>query len=247
MSPSSRASLTYQRYELLRALRNTRFLLFSLAFPLILFLVIAGPNRHATLGGIPLPVYYMAGMVAWGAMTAVVAGGGRISMERAAGWHRQLRLTPLSTSTYLRAKVLGGYLMAVFSIVLLYAAGIALGVRLPADRWLAMTGLVLVGLVPFAALGIWIGHLLAPDTLGPARGGITALFALLGGVWGPLASHGVMLQVVQALPSYWLVQAGHVAFTGTGWGTRGWLVIAAWTVVFAALAARAYQRDTRKL
>jgi ABC-2 type transport system permease protein len=242
-----RGALVYQRYELLRALRNTRFLLFSLGFPLILFFVIAGSNRGGSIWGIPFPVYYMSGMIGWGSMAAVVASGGRISMERAAGWNRQLRLTPLSTRTYLRAKVLGGYMMAAFTIVVLYAAGLSLGVRLPADRWVTMTLLVLVGLIPFTALGIWLGHVLAPDTLGPAMGGITALFALLGGTWGPLATHGFILQISQDLPSYWLVQAGRVAVTGTGWGVRGWLTVGLWTVLFAALAARAYQRDTRKV
>jgi ABC-2 type transport system permease protein len=238
--------MTYLRYELLRALRNTRFFLFSIGFPLILFLVVAGPNRHATLGGIPLPVYYLAGMVSWGTMAAVVSSGARIAAERAAGWNRQLRLTPLSTRTYLRAKVLGGYLIAAVCILLLYAAGTAVGVRLPAERWLGMTGLVLVGLVPFTALGIWLGHLLSPEAIGPAMGGATALFALLGGAWGPLASHGFMLHVAQALPSYWLVQAGRSAATGTGWGAGGWGVIAAWTVVFGVLAARAFRRDTQR-
>jgi ABC-2 type transport system permease protein len=236
--------MTYLKYELLRALRNTRFLLFSLGFPVILFLLIAGANRHQQLGGIPFPLYYMAGMVTWGTMAAMVSSGARISTERAVGWNRQLRLTPLSVRTYLRAKVLGGYLIALTSIVLLYAAGIALGVRLPADRWLGMTFLVLVGLIPFAALGIWLGHVLTPEAIGPAMGGITALVALLGGAWGPLASKGIMLHVAQALPSYWLVQAGRSAATGTGWGAGGWGVIAVWTVVFGLLAARAFRRDT---
>jgi ABC-2 type transport system permease protein len=238
--------MIYLRYELLRALRNTRFFLFSLGFPLVLFLVIAGPNRHATLGGIPLQLYFLSGMITWGTMSGVVSSGARIATERAAGWSRQLRLTPLTARTYLRAKVLGGYVVAAMSIVLLYGAGIALGVRLPAERWLGMTGLILIGLVPFAALGIWLGHVLSPETIGPAMGGISALFALLGGAWGPLAASGFMLHVAQALPSYWLVQAGHVAATGTGWGTHGWVVIAAWVLLFGALATRAFRRDTRR-
>ncbi len=238
------STLTYQRYELLRALRNTRFFLFSLAFPLILFLVVAGSNRHNTIDGIAFPVYYLAGMISWGAMAAVVSGGGRIALERAAGWNRQLRLTPLPARTYIQAKVLSGYLVAAMSIALLYVAGIALGVRLPFERWLLMTGLVLVGLIPFAALGVWLGHVVPPDAMGPALGGITAIFALLGGAWGPLASHGVLRTIASDLPSYWLVQAGHSAVTGQSWGTRGWVVLAIWTVVFAALARRAYQKDT---
>jgi ABC-2 type transport system permease protein len=244
---SSTGSLTYLRFELLRAIRNTRFFLFAVGFPLILFLVIAGANRHEQLGGIPFPVYYLAGMVSWGTMAGVVSAGARISMERSVGWNRQLRLTPLGPWAYLRAKILSGYLVALMSIVLLYIAGIALGVRLPAGRWLEMTGLILVGLIPFAALGIWLGHLLTPESMGPALGGITALFALLGGAWGPLANKGFILHLAQALPSYWLVQAGHSAFTGTGWGTRGWMTIVVWTVVVGLLAARAYRRDTQRV
>ena len=45
---------TYVRYEVLRTIRNRRFLIFSLIFPLILFLTIAGENRHVTIDGITL-------------------------------------------------------------------------------------------------------------------------------------------------------------------------------------------------
>ena len=31
---------------------------------------------------------------------------------------------------------------------------------------------------------------------------------------------------------------------GSGWGARGWLVDAVWTVALGALAVRAYRRDT---
>src|SRR3954471_20460183 len=149
------AAATYTRYELLRTFRNTRFFIFSLVFPLILFLIVGGSNKNADpLGGIPFPVYYLAGMVSWGTMAAIVAGGARIAAERSVGWNRQLRLTPLSPRTYFRAKVLTAYVMACASIVVLYVAGISIGVRIPADHWLKMTGLVLVGLVPFAAIGV---------------------------------------------------------------------------------------------
>ncbi len=211
----------YTRYEILRTFRNRRFFVFSLVFPLILFLVVAGPNRDEQLDGIPFATYYMAGMVAWGSMTAVIAGGARIAAERALGWTRQLRISPLPTRTYMLTKILSGYVMAALSIVVLYTAGTALGVRLGAARWLEMTILVLVGLVPFAALGIVLGHVLTVDSMGPALGGITALFALLGGAWGPTAQSGVMFQVVQCLPSYWLVQAGKTAYGGDPWPVRG--------------------------
>jgi hypothetical protein len=38
-----------------------------------------------------------------------------------------------------------------------------------------------------------------------------------------------------------------VALGGASWGARGWIVVAAWTVVGTFLAARAYQRDTKRV
>jgi ABC-2 type transport system permease protein len=239
--------LTYTRYELLRTLRNRRFFLLSLAFPLILFFVIAGPQRNVrnfASSGIPAPLYYMVGLAAFGTMSSMLSCGGRIATERAAGWNRQLRITPLSPRAYFRVKVLTGYMMAVISLLALYAAGTSLGVSLTAGEWLKMSGLILVGLVPFAALGILLGHMLTPDSVGPAMGGGISLLALLGGTWFPLPHHGFLHDVAQYIPSYWLVQAGHVSLGGHPWSAMGWIVMAAWTVVLSALAARAYRRDT---
>jgi ABC-2 type transport system permease protein len=239
--------LVYTRYELLRTLRNRRFFTLSLGFPVILYYLLAAPNRNVhDFGrtGISAPLYFMIGLASFGTMAAMLSCGGRIATERAAGWNRQLRISPLSTRSYFRAKVLTAYMMALITLLVLYTAGTSLGVSLAASEWLEMTGLMLVGLIPFAALGILIGHLLTPDSIGPAIGGGIAVLAFLGGVWFPIASHGFIYDVGQALPSYWLVQASHVTAGGHGWRTEGWLVIIAWTVVLSLLAGWAYRRDT---
>ena len=157
------------------------------------FFAVAGAHRNARLDGIGFPLYYMTGMASWGAMTAVISSGARIAQERQVGWTRQLRITPLTTSAYFTAKVLTGYMMAIFSIVVLAFAGTLLGVRLDATGWLTMLGLLLVGLIPFAVMGIMLGHLISVDSLGPAIGGITSLFALFGGVFGQLFTSGAGL------------------------------------------------------
>ena len=135
--------------------------------------------------------------------------------------------------------------MAGLTLVALYTSGVILGVSMSGNDWLRMTGLILVGLLPFAGLGIVFGHLLTPDSIGPVMGGTTALLALLGGTWFPL-SGAVMTHVGEALPSYWLVQASHVGLGEPAWGATGWAVVAAWTVGAAVLAGRAYRRDTQR-
>ncbi len=243
-------AFVYARYELTRTFRNRRLFIFSFGFPLVLFYAIAGPNQHVhnlNHTGISAPMYFMVGLASFGTMNAVLASGARISGERTVGWNRQLRLTPLSVRTYFRVKVLTAYAMALVSILLLYSAGMTLGVRLSAAHWLSMTALMLVGLIPFAGLGIMMGHLLTTDSIGPAMGGTTALLALLGGVWFPITGGSAMHAIAEALPSYWLVQASHVGLGGQGWGTKGWAVVAAWSVVAAFAATWAYKRDTRRV
>jgi ABC-2 type transport system permease protein len=241
---------TYLRLELLRMFRNRRFFIFSLGFPIVLYYLIAGPNRdNDDLGGsgISAPVYYMVGLVAFGAMTAVLSAGARISAERQTGWNRQLRITPLTTREYFRTKVLTCYAAACATIVVMYVAGATLGVSLPARNWLEMTALILIGLVPFAAGAIAMGHLVPVDSIGPAMGGTTAILAFLGGTWFPITGSGVFATVAKLLPSYWLVQASHVGLGGDAWGRTGWLVVAAWTAAMTAVAFRAYRRDTNRV
>jgi ABC-2 type transport system permease protein len=241
--------MVYTRYELLRLFRNKRFVILSFGFPLVLFYLVATPNRNEhDLGGsgISAPVYFMVGLAAFGTMNAVLASGARIAAERTSGWNRQLRLTPLTARTYFRVKVLTAYAVALSTILLLYAAGATLGVDLGAADWVRMTLLMLVGLIPFTGLGVVMGHLVSPDSIGPAIGGTTALLSILGGVWFPITS-GTMQRIAEGLPSYWLVQAAHVGLGGSAWGATGWLVVAAWSVGAALAARRAYQRDTRRV
>jgi ABC-2 type transport system permease protein len=241
--------LTYTGYELKRTFRNRRFFIFTLGIPVILYFVIAGPNRNEQdfLGtGVSAPLYYMASLASFGTMMSMVSSGTRIAGERQAGWTRQLRITPLPPRAYLRAKVLTAYAMAALSVVSLYICGAALGVSLSADTWLEMTGLIIVGLLPFAALGIMLGHLLNVDAIGPATGGLVSLLALVSGTWFPV-THGFLHEVGQYLPSYWLVQAGRVALHGPAWGLMGWAVVLGWTVILGTCAAAAYLRDTSRV
>lgn len=241
--------LAYTRFELLRTLRNGRLLVFTLGFPLLLLFAIATPNRGEAdfaSTGISVPLYYMVGLVGFGTMMSLISTGARIASERTNGWTRQLRVTPLSSPAYLRAKVATGYAMVGLTMCLLYGGGIVLGVRLPAESWLTMTALILVGLIPFAALGVFVGHLLTADTIGPAAAGLVSVLALVSGNWYPLGD-SALRDIAQFLPSYWLVQASHTSLGGAAWSATGWIVVAAWSVLLIALARIAYRRDTQRV
>jgi ABC-2 type transport system permease protein len=243
------SSLLYTRYELLRTLRNRRFLLLSLVIPLVLYFTIASPRADQTIGSthVSYALYFMVSLASFGTMSGMLSSGARIAGERSVGWTRQLRISPLSPSAYFRAKVLTAYMMALISMAAMFVSGAALGVQLSAAHWLELIGLMLIGLVPFAALGITLGHMLTPDSIGPALGGGVSLLALVGGIWFPLGNSGFLYHLALYMPSYWLVQASHVALGGAPWPARGWIVIAAWTVILTRVAQRAYRRDTGRV
>jgi ABC-2 type transport system permease protein len=239
--------VTYVRYEILRNIRNWRFLILSLVFPIVLYYAFAGANKGKQFQGIDFDLGFMAAMMTLGTMASVISSCLIIATERSTGWTRQMRITPLGATAYLSTKILSAYLRAILTIGLMCLAAVTLGARLPASQWLTMIGLLLVGLVPFAVLGILLGHVLSADSAGVAVGGTVTLFALLGGVYGvQIASSGAMFEFIKGIPSFWLVQAAKAAIRLGNWPTEGWIVVAAWTAVLIPLATLAYQRDTRR-
>jgi len=244
-------NLTYVRFELKRLVRNKRMFILSIIMPVALYVLIGLGNKHQNIDlgrdRLNFQTFYMVSMAGYGAMLAALGAGARVAIDRSAGWNRQLRLTPLSQQTYFGVKVLCGLLLACTSIALLYAIGIATGVSLASfSRWAGMTALIVAAVFPFIAIGTWLGHVLGADSIGPAIGGGGALFGFLGGQWFPPPEHGFLHYVSESVPSYLMTQAGHVGIGGASWPLQGWLVIAAWTVVFGLLTARAYVRDTAR-
>jgi len=240
--------MTHFRYEILRTLRNRVFYAITLALPLVLYYSVASGQRNGTFDGTAFPLYFMTAMAVYGAMYAAVAPGARIARDRSRGWLRQLQITPLRARTDFAAKAASAYLLALPTLVLLYLAGASLGVRLDADQWLELTGLLLAGLVPFVVMGFILGYLVPVDALAAALGGVVVLFALLGGVFGfQLATSGPLFDVLKCLPSYWLVQAGKTTLGGGGWPAQAWIVVAVWTVALIPAAALAYRRATSRV
>ena len=104
---------SFLAFELRRVLRSPGVLVWTLAFPVVFYLVNfanktnnPGAERWA---GTTWAVYFMVSMCAWAAIAAASnAGGARLAAERASGWTRHLRLTPLPSWAYVAGKVLTG-------------------------------------------------------------------------------------------------------------------------------------------
>ena len=96
----------YLALEARRALRNPRFLFFTMVFPVVIFLIDVGAFGKGNVPGsnVTYTAYLMAEFGRVRGVHRRLNGGARTAVERASGWQRQLRLTPLTPRNYLLAQ-----------------------------------------------------------------------------------------------------------------------------------------------
>jgi ABC-2 type transport system permease protein len=233
--------------ELRRCVRDVRYLVIAIALPIGLYLLFTGLfGSHGQRAlGLPQPVELMVAMVAYGAMWAVFsATGPRIAHERAIGWTRQLRVTPLTPAAALSSKLLTALAAALPAMLLVaLTAVVSHQVHLSAAQWLALFAAMWAGAVPLALLGLAIGYLAGDDIAFPLTMALYFALGALGGLWMPLSTMPHAMQDIgKDLPSNGLAQLGWRIAGGHASVLTATIVLTAWTLASALAAILAYRR-----
>jgi len=233
--------------EVRRLGRNKRYSIFSVALPVVLYLVVAPQARHISAYGVGYAAYYMIAMASIGAFSGALTGNAqRISQERKDGWVRQLRLTSLPANAYVLAKVIASMVTTVPSVVIVLALGRFYGgVHLATWKWLAIAGIIWLGALTFAALAVAIGYRFAPDTVQPVAMLVYFAMSILGGLWFALA--GWMQKIGQALPTYQITRIGTGLISGGTVSMTSIGIILGWLAAFTMLAVLAVRSTAETL
>ncbi|MFG2353945.1 ABC transporter permease [Streptomyces sp. NPDC048521] len=240
------------KLELTRALRNKKFLFFSVLYPSIIYLIFsssAGSTEKVDGSGQTVATYLMVSMASFGALTAVLMGNSeRIAKERESGWVRQLRLTPLPGRGYVLAKTAGAAVVSLPSIVVVFLVAAAVKhVRLDAWQWLALTGVIWAGSLVFAALGVAIGYLASGDAVRPITMIVYFGLSILGGLWMPSTSFPQLLQdIADWLPTHAYAALGRAIEQSQAPHASDIAVLAVYFLLFTGGAAWLYRKDTLK-
>jgi ABC-2 type transport system permease protein len=186
--------------EINRVRRNRRYLIFTVALPVILYLFFAKAGK--TVYGINFSAYYMTAMATFGAFAGALNGNAiRISEERKVGWIRQLRLTPLPAYAYVIAKLLTSMALTLVSIVAVMVLGRFYGgVHLPLWQWFVIAVVIWLGSTIFAALAVAIGYRYPPDQAQPITLTLYLVFSVLGGIWYPFT--GFLGNISKGTPTF---------------------------------------------
>ena len=230
-----RGILLLIRAEIIRLRRNRRYMVTTIAFPVLLYLLIA-KSAKGTVDGVKFAAYYMVAMAMFGAFSGALTGNAiRIASERKDGWIRQLRLTPLPANGYVIAKLVASMAITLPSIVIVLLLGRFYGgVHLAAWEWITIAVVVWLGSLIFTALAIALGYRLQPDQVQPIALLIYFVFLILGGILFPIS--GALKNIGELTPTYEALKIATDVIGGTTVSAGLVIGLIVWMAIFAGLA-----------
>jgi ABC-2 type transport system permease protein len=237
--------------EVRRSVRNSRYLVFTVVMPpamFLLFVDLYGAGDQVFPNGLPVTTSLMLTMAVFGLMSAPLAAGARIAVERSTGWQRQLRLTPLSSAGYVLTKGALGMVLALPGILLVLVVGAVVeDVRMSALQWTGVAGGLWLATLPFVLIGIVIGLLATADGMQAVTGVLSTAFGLLGGIWIPVeVAPGWLGAVMRVMPTYWVKLVGQAPLVGGADLGTAVLVLGCWTLGLGLVAARRFRSDAAR-
>jgi ABC-2 type transport system permease protein len=243
-------NLTMLGIELKRILRNRRAVIFTLVMPVLLFLIVGTNSDYSTdrEGSGNVSAYILISLAAYGAVLATTSGGAMVAIERALGWSRQLRLTPLSPIAYIATKAVVALALGLASVVAVFVAGALNGkAEMPVHVWIAAALIAWLGSVVFGAFGLFMGYLLPSENVMQVLGPVLAALAALGGLWFPISAHTVMGHISACSPIYGLANLARWPLYG-GAPHLVWIVnLVGWLALFVGGAAWRMSKDTARV
>ena len=236
-----RSYLLEAKHEFLRMLRTPSFALPVLLFP-ALFYTLFGLVLNRADGGMAAR-YLLASYGVFGVMGAGLFGFGVVvAMERERGFLVYKRALPMPPGAYLFAKMAMAMLFSLLiSVMLAVLASTLGGVSLAPWQWMALVAINVVGVLPFCAIGLFVGTLVGGQGAPAVLNLLYLPMAFLSGLWLPLKMLPQILSTIApAWPPYHLSQ---VALRVVGMDDGGAMVVhvvvlVVLTAVFFALARR---------
>ncbi|PVD10681.1 ABC transporter permease [Streptomyces sp. CS207] len=233
----------YVLLEVRRTLRDPGFVAVGVAVPVLMYLLftnLGGGDAGGWRTGA------MVGMAAYGAVGSALNTGGGVAEDRAIGWLRQLRVTPMRPHQVVLGRTLTASVTVLPALTAVLAAGgLVNGVRLAPWQWASLALLLWLGSVPFTLLGLGNGYRLTGQTTGVVNMVANLGLAVLGGLWFPLALFPEWLRTVSAYtPANRFAELGTSVAAGHAPPLGGILVLTVWLPVFGTYALLSYRRAT---
>jgi ABC-2 type transport system permease protein len=236
-----RALVAQARAETLLQLRRGENLIVTLAIPLGILVFFAKVDAVSTDFAHPVD-FLVPGVLSLAVMAAaMVSLGIATGFERRYGVLKRLGSTPLSRGGLLVAKTATVLALEILQIVLVVAVWVAIGWHVPAGIVPAV-GLLLVGTIAFAGIGMLMAGTLRAEANLAAANGLFLVLLFLGGMAYPLAKLPTVMQdFAKALPAAALSETVRSVLSAQAFPVGELAVLIAWAVGAPLLAARYFR------
>lgn len=195
--------------ELVKSVRLPVFAISTIAFPVMFYVIFGATFGGQRAGPVDVATYMLATFGAYGVIgAALFSFGVGVAVERAQGWMRLKRASPMPGSVTVLAKLFTALAFSAVVVLAIMVAGLLVGgVRLPLATAGAMLGVLLFGALPFCVLGQAFGYALGPNSAPVVLNLVYLPMSFASGLWIPIRQ---LPDVVQALapflPAYHLGQ-----------------------------------------
>lgn len=236
------------KYEFLKLLRTPGYAIPSIAFPAMFYLLFGVMFGRSTVGGMTMPTYLIATYGAFGVIGASLFGFAvGVAVERGQGWLMLKRASPMPPMAFFVAKLAMCAIFAAVIVCVLSVLGVTFGnVRMPPAVWLRLGATLILGAIPFCALGLGLGYLVGPNAAPPIVNLIYLPMSFLSGLWIPFEMlPSAVKAIAPFLPAFHLGQLALGAI-GAGAGAPAWSHVAAlggFTLLGLGLALWGYRRE----
>jgi ABC-2 type transport system permease protein len=241
MRQPARAILAQSRVELALTLRRGESLVVSLAIPVGILVFFAKVDVVQT--SLRDPVQFLVpGVLSLAVMSsAMVSLGIATGYERRYGVLKRLGSTPLSRAGLLTAKTINVVALEVVQAVVLLGVGAALGWHTEGSV-AAAVGLLLLGTVAFAGIGLFFAGVLRAEANLAVANGLFLLLLFVGGMAYPLAKlPNALATVARALPAAALSDTVRQALSTSSVSVGALAVLVGWAIGAPLLAARTFR------
>src|SRR5580658_526208 len=239
---TARIYLKEARYEFLKSLRLR---MYYVLYGLVLY------SKDA-IGGAAVPKYMIATFGTFGVMGASLFGtAAGLASDRGLGWLEVKRASPMPPFAYFAAKVVTSMIFSAIIVLALFGLGIAFGgVRMPVAQFAILLGTLVVGSLPFSAMGLALGYFTGPNSAPATINLIYLPMSFCSGLWMPIMLLPKVVQKIALVtPPYHLAQLA-LGIVGAGKhesAAMHWEVLAAFTLICLGVARIGFQRDQGKL
>lgn len=247
-----RIYLNEARYEFLKNLRLRAYALSTILFPVMFYILFGLVMGRNNVGGVSMSAYLIATYGAFGVMGASLFGtAAALAAERGLGWLQVKRASPMPPFAYFTGKVIMSMIFSTTVVTLLLLLGFTFGgVHMGVSQVLKLVATLVVGSLPFCAMGLAIGYFAGPNSAPATINLIYLPMSFFSGLWIPLMFlPSALREFARFLPPYHLSQLA-LGIVGAGQHESNlthWGYLLGFSLLCLLVARIGFQRDEGKL